>query len=290
MATFDVNVLDAACGAEVVGFEASVPLDPESCRTLRGAFDERSLLVFRDVDLDWQTQQYLTEVLVSTAPPENVPVFDGEPWIAYVSNRVPDALIPYGRLLWHTDTMWSDRPEDAIALYGLEVEPGVAPTQYASAVHAWDTLPADLRARVVDAKALHGEGQQQQAEDDPTLFLYNHEHNRSVTTPVALRHPRTGRTMLYVSEMQTRELVDVPESERDALLQQLLDHLYDPTNVYEHHWRARDYVVWDNLAVQHTRPYVPLDGPVRTLRKVAAPPPWVRPDLPALAEMVASPA
>jgi alpha-ketoglutarate-dependent taurine dioxygenase len=284
---FEVRDLDAPCGAEVLGFDPRVAVDDASCRELRHAIDERGLVVFRDIELDWPSQQYLTELLVSAAPPSEVARFEGEPWIAYVSNRVEGALIPYGRLLWHSDTMWSDRPEDAISLYGLEVEPGVAPTLYASTTRGWDTLPDDLRARVEDVQVLHGEGQQQQAQADPTLFLYNHEHNRSVTTPVALRHPRTGRTMLYVSEMQTRELVGLSPEESAALLDALRTHLYQPANTYEHHWRQGDLVVWDNLAIQHTRPYVALDGPVRTLRKVAAPPPWVRPELPPLPAMVA---
>jgi hypothetical protein len=54
-----------------------------------------------------------------------------------------------------------------------------------------------------------------------------------------------------------------------------------------HQWRVRDFVVWDNLAAQHTRDYVALDGPARTLRKCAVPPPWIRPDLPALPTMIA---
>jgi hypothetical protein len=41
--------------------------------------------------------------------------------------------------------------------------------------------------------------------------------------------------------------------------------------VYEHHWRHHDLVAWDNIAVQHARPNVELQGPVRTLRKVFAP-------------------
>lgn len=204
-----------------------------------------------------------------------------------MSNREPGALIPYGRILWHTDSMWSDRPEDAIALYGLEVEADVAPTLFTSTIHAWVTLREALRTRVRDLRAIHGEGQQKRAEDDPELFLYNHEHSRSVTAPVALPHPRTGKTMLYVSEQQTRELVGLLSDDGAELLEALLAHLYRAQHIYEHDWRQNDFVVWDNLAIQHTRRYVALDGPVRTLRKVAAPPPWVRPGLPALPGMVA---
>ena len=84
-------------------------------------------------------------------------------------------------------------------------------------------------------------------------------------------HPRTGQTMLYVCEQQTREIVELPERESDELLDALFAHLYDPEHLVEHHWRTGDLVVWDNQAAQHARPYVVGDGPARTLRKIHAP-------------------
>jgi len=44
-------------------------------------------------------------------------------------------------------------------------------------------------------------------------------------------------------------------------------------NTWEHGWHDGDFVVWDNLAVQHARLTVLLDGPARVLRKVIAPKP-----------------
>ena len=55
-------------------------------------------------------------------------------------------------------------------------------------------------------------------------------------------------------------------------------HLYDPAARWSHDWCERDFVVWDNLAIQHARPNVVTEGPARTLRKVASPVPKLRPD------------
>jgi taurine dioxygenase len=288
MTGFEIRNCDAVIGAEVLGFDPKVVPGEDDRRRLRQAFDERSVLVFRDVEIDFDTQQYLSDLVVGRSIlPEDSAVEDDRKMFSHVSNRIEGSLIPYGRILWHTDTMWSDRPEDAISLYGVEIEDGVAATYYASTAQAWETLPDALRARVEALEAFHGEGQQQRAKDDPTLFLYEHPFSRSVRTPVALRHPRTGRTLLYVSEQQTRHLVGLPEDDSTELLDALLAHLYRPEHQYVHQWRVRDFVVWDNLAAQHTRDYVALDGPARTLRKCAVPPPWIRPDLPALPTMVA---
>ncbi len=41
--------------------------------------------------------------------------------------------------------MWADTPMELLSLYGLEVEQPSVPTVFASATHAWDALPEELR-------------------------------------------------------------------------------------------------------------------------------------------------
>ena len=42
------------------------------------------------------------------------------------------------------------------------------------------------------------------------------------------------------------------EESRD-LLHPVYDHLYAPERVLEHRWRNGDFIVWDNIALQHAR-------------------------------------
>ena len=67
--------------------------------------------------------------------------------------------------------------------------------------------------------------------------------------------------------MQTDSIVGLDEPSSEALLAELWSELYAPTNVYTHHWRVGDLVVWDNIAVQHARDDV-VGGSGRTLRRV----------------------
>jgi taurine dioxygenase len=92
-------------------------------------------------------------------------------------------------------------------------------------------------------------------------------------TPVALPHPRTGQTVLYVSQQMTLAIDSMARDDSEGLLERLFDHLYRDDALYEHDWREHDLVAWDNIAVQHARPNVTLEGPARTLRKVFAPVP-----------------
>ena len=70
-----VRELHPGFGAEVAGLRPEIPLDDETCGQLRELFDERGLLVFRDLDIDPSFQRYLAHMLIGQeAPPEAAPV------------------------------------------------------------------------------------------------------------------------------------------------------------------------------------------------------------------------
>jgi len=240
-------------------------LDTESIARLRRDFDEQGVLIRRDVDLRADDQARLAQLLVG-ADSSHV-------YSHHMSNREPEEYATHGRLLFHSDMMWADDPMELLSLYGLEVEEPSVPTVFVNARHAWETLPDELRIRVAGLNAVHVTGQQQRGDNTAELLPVEHERPRSATKPIAYRHPRTGRTVLYVSEMMTSHIDGLPPDESEELLDALFSHLYAPANTWQHEWRARDLVVWDNLAMQHARPAVALDGPARVLRKVIAPKP-----------------
>jgi taurine dioxygenase len=264
--SFHVRELTPAIGAGIEGLDLHDELDADTIRALRRVFDERGVLVFRDLDLGAEDQARLAGVLVG-----------GEPVVYrhHMSNREPEEYATHGSLLFHSDMMWADTPMELLSLYGIEVEPPSVPTVFVSATHAWATLPDDLRERVADLRAVHVTGQQIRRGDANELLPVAHEQPRSAITPVARRHPRTGRTILYVSQMMTSRVDGLSADASEALLDELFSHLYRAELYYEHEWRAGDLVAWDNLAVQHARPAVALDGPARVLRKVIAPAPAV---------------
>jgi alpha-ketoglutarate-dependent taurine dioxygenase len=105
------------------------------------------------------------------------------------------------------------------------------------------------------------------------VFLTSVEKVTSTVKPIALEHPRTGTTVLYACEQMTQEIPDLEPDASEQLLVALFDHMYEPDATLDHHWRERDLVVWDNIAVQHARANVGTDGPARTFRKVGHPMP-----------------
>jgi alpha-ketoglutarate-dependent taurine dioxygenase len=173
--------------------------------------------------------------------------------------------------------MWSDEPCAVLSLYAIDVEVPAVPTTFASALHAWATLPDALRARIDGRSALHTAAEIRRG-DVQDVLVSKVEQAPSTVKPLGLPHPRTGVTILYACEQMTKEVVDLAPDESEELLEELFAHLYNSAALVHHEWRNQDLLVWDNLALQHARPNVRTDGPRRTLRKVASSIPQLAPE------------
>ena len=236
MAELKVRTLNSAVGAEVEGFEPTMPLEDGMVRHLQAVFDEQGVLVFRNLDIDEDFQRHLVFSLLGEEVPG--PADRAEKTTMLVSNKEENGAAPYGRLLFHCDNMWARRQQPIISLYGIEVEQPTAPTMFVSMGHAWDKLPDELRARVENLEARHGfDHRYPNRGGDEDVIDTDYPESRSSVRPVGLRHPRTGRTMLYVSEQATIEILGMEPEENEALLGLLFEQLYEPSGILEHHWR-----------------------------------------------------
>ena len=102
VAELQLNDLTPAFGTEIIGLDPVAALaDADTTRRLRELFDNRGVLVFRDVDIDQPTQANLSRALIGMGP-----LAEGESGSArpngdpfYVSNKEPDGGAPFGRLL-----------------------------------------------------------------------------------------------------------------------------------------------------------------------------------------------
>lgn len=275
MSDMQLRELTPEFGTEITGLDPVTALsDPDLQHQLRQLFDARGVLVFRDLHVEMLQQANLIRALIGLGPlaeGESATGRDGDQAF-FVSNKADGGGAPFGRLLFHSDMMWSEHTFQVLSLYGTVVEQPATPTIFVSAAAAWATMADDLRARVADLAAVQGHEEAGRA-DDPDVLVSTFEHLPTRTTPVALPHPRTGQTVLYVSEQMTQTFDTMDKADSEELLQELFAHLYRPEAVYTHDWRQHDLVAWDNIAIQHGRPNVTLAGPARTLRKLYAPVP-----------------
>ena len=143
----------------------------------------------------------------------------------------------------------------------LEIPPGGTSTTFVSGDLAWRALSADLRAELQDCSAAHVFDAAEEFGFDWPRFDTRH--------PVCLRHPKSGREVLFVNETHVSAIEGLSPSRSAEVLPILFDALYAPERRYDHEWRPGDLVVFDNLAVQHarTRAADPSEGR-RVIRRV----------------------
>jgi taurine dioxygenase len=72
-----------------------------------------------------------------------------------------------------------------------------------------------------------------------------------VTHPVIIRHPNTGRRLLYVNPGFTRRIDGWAQDESDQLLQFLYRHAMEPEFQTRPKWQKGTLAMWDNRSTWH---------------------------------------
>jgi taurine dioxygenase len=253
--------LSPALGVEVTDFDAGARLADEDREALLRAYDEHHLLVVRDQDLTEGEQEQFASLFGPPIDEMGNGVRSG-----FISNVQPDAAGD-GPLPFHSDLTFTPQPVIGIVLYAVELPPEGTSTYFANATAAAADLPAGLRARVEGRAVTHALGTFVVGRDDAK----SREHDLGPTAtrathPVLRPNPRTGREILFVTDLHAERIEGLPDAEGDALLEDLLAHLYRPEHLYEHRWQLRDMAIWDNQAIQHKREDVSEAKP-RTFRR-----------------------
>jgi taurine dioxygenase len=246
-------------GVEISDLDLSGSLVDGTVNRLRELFHDRHLLVARSQTLTADTQVRVSSWFgpVRTA---------GKSPIAYVSNTRPDGLVPEGPLPFHSDMSFTESPLLGISLYAIEVPSHGASTLFANAAAAVGCLPESTREKLEGRRVLNVAGygsnfsvRRREVDCDP--------HEPRTYHPAISPHPVTGTPVIRANGLSTAHVEGLGEEESEAVLQQVFDTLYDSGNVYEHHWHAGDFVVFDNIAIHHARRDFDATE-ARTLRRV----------------------
>lgn len=226
----------APFGIELTGVDLAAPLPEGLADRLPGLLDRHKLILLRD--------QRLNEDQQADFCAHFGPVLGARGEYRQLSS---DGNLGAGPLSWHSDLAFTEEPFQAISLLATKVNDGQSWTAFADGTRP---LPAELAERLKDRDALTVISMIQ---THRTVGYNVPDFLPHMVRPAVITHPRTAEPVLYVSDMQTARIEGLAKVESDALLQDLFAHLYDPANVYRHHWRNGDLVIWDNVALSHSR-------------------------------------
>ncbi|WP_376100245.1 TauD/TfdA dioxygenase family protein [Roseomonas sp. CCTCC AB2023176] len=240
--------------------DADLPsLHEDGFDLLRRTFERESVLVIRDAFITPEQHVAFSRRLgpleVHVMSQFNLP---DHPEVLRVSNEreggKPVGLADAGRY-WHSDLSYVAQPSLGSALLARALPSSGGDTLFASQHAAYDALPEATKARL---RGLHAEHSypyrmaiQSRLTGRPPLTEAQRAAVPPVVHPIVRRHDATGRQALFVNEGFTTRILDLPEEESRALLDELFTAATAPTVIYRHAWQPGDLVLWDNRAVQH---------------------------------------
>ena len=186
------------------------------------------------------------------------------------SRSCPHETVNFGGI-WHSDTVYLERPPMATMLIAREVPPSGGDTMFANMYAAYDALSPGLQ-RLLERSA-RGEqlGARRRLEDargpHPRQRRRRRDREYVAEHPVVRTHPETGRKALYVNVAHTLRFVDMTEDESRPLLQYLFEHSVRPEFTCRFQWQVGSLALWDNRCAMHN-PINDYHGYTRAMHRI----------------------
>jgi len=247
-------------GAELRGVTlAEVAANDDVYSAVRAAFEEYSVLVFRDQEVTDEVQLAFSRRF---GPPEVTKVGSQGTGSHFVilSTIGPDGKVvpPDHRLslrskanqLWHTDSSFKSVPALTSILSARIIPARGGETEYVSTRLGFERLDPALRSKIERSFAWHdyAHSRRQIAPD-----LASPEE-RAALPPQCWRmvwkNPVNGRGAIYLAS-HAYAVEGMQAADGKKLIDELMDFATAPGTSYLHQWRRGDVVMWDNRATMH---------------------------------------
>ena len=204
--------------------------DPLARNELHRAMLDHHVVVLRGLDPCPEQHVRLAAAIGGPISPEDhLPKRDGHPLVCRF-----DSATGYKADRWHTDGTFRDVIPSAAVLVMRTSPTTGGDTTWSNCCAAYEALSSGMKALLHGRKAVHDQGPDARA-----------------VHPVVVSHPDTGRPILFVNDIFTRGILNLPPDESSTILPFLIRHVSRPEFTYRHRWTEGDVVIWDNRSTQH---------------------------------------
>ena len=241
------------CGAVVSGLQLASITDDELDK-LRTLFAEHGLLFFRDQVLPPEEHLRFARRFGDIVVNKFFKTTSEHPEIAEVrKEKTQQTNIGGG---WHTDHSYDDEPALGSILVARTLPITGGNTRFADLAAAYDALPDDLKKRIEGLYAVHsnkhlyGENGLYRI-TDLAEQLGGMDRVGDATHPVVIRHPQSGRKVLYVNPGHTIQFQDWEFADSRELLDELYAHVTQPQFTCSFNWQPGSVTFWDNRRTWH---------------------------------------
>ena len=251
---FDVNPTSGALGAEILGIDLAEPLDQSGVDELRGALNEYGVIFFRDQKITPEQHIAFAERFGQIDINRFFKAVPGHPQIAEV-RKEPEQKSNIGGD-WHTDHSYDQIPALGSILLARETPPRGGDTMFACMNLAYEALSDGLKKTLEGLRAVHSSRHVFGAASEYVKASGDRLGNVEKATqdavhPVIVRHPESGKKILYVNSAFTTHFEGWTAKESAPLLKFLYEHAARPEFQTRFQWRDGSIAFWDNRSTWH---------------------------------------
>ena len=249
----EINHLCGAIGAEIHGVDLSRDTDSATLSSIKNAFDEYIILLFREQCLTPTQQVIFTSFFgrVEAHPLNSRLGTSSQPEVLVLENRADS---PAARNdFWHSDISFAECPPLSSVLHALEIPgEGMGDTLFCNMYHAFEELSPGLQNTLKGLRALHSAEAliNRNNADDNNAKTIKHVP-KLVIHPVVRTHPQTGRKALFINPYYTKRFEGWTLEESRLWINWLTKRATRIENTYRHRWRKGDLLMWDNSCAMH---------------------------------------
>lgn len=249
--------MSANTGMEVTGIDLREPLSEQAYLELRHALNETGVICFRDQELEPAHQLAFAQYFGTPVNAEFLKTVPGFPTVAEVRKEPEETRNVGGN--WHADHTFDPLPYLGSVLYAKELPERGGDTMFANMAAAYDSLSDGLKETLGGLRAVHQKKHAFSADQRPDRQVsaekrarYAEDYaNRETVHPAVVRHPDTGRRLLYVNPTYTVRFEGWTAEESAPQLHTLYAHATRPENTCRFNWRSGSVAFWDNRTAMH---------------------------------------
>jgi taurine dioxygenase len=237
--TINVNKLTPHIGAVIDGVDITKKLRDDQFAEIYHAFLDNSVIFFNNQNFEADN---LVEFSRNFGELHQHPIIeshiDSNPYVRLIKTDANSTGANGER--WHADVTAEPNPPKASILHIYKLPDVGGDTLFSSMYEAYNTLSDSMKTYLEKLYAVH-DGKK----------VYQGERYPSTEHKIIQVQPETGKKVIFVNRVFTRNIVGIPLEESDAILEFLYRHIENPLWHCRFKWSKNSVAVWDNRCVQH---------------------------------------
>lgn len=256
-----------AIGSRVSWDDRADLFTPEAAQQIRAKIEERTVLVFPQLNLTDEEQLEITQLLgpkVRLTGRFNRQENNEDVYQVTLDEKInPQPEYVLGTFFWHMDGITVDMAPPFATLLSCRIAPNKGgETEFASTYAAWEGLPEEEKQEIEGLRAVHSV----KASLSFIADAIPEAHKEKVLGigmvkehPIVWTHESGRKSMVIGTTADHIVGMDIPAGR--ALLVRLAEWAAQPAYSLRHKWTEGDFVIWDNTGAMHRAiPYAKSTG------------------------------